>query len=569
MVRELPSAKPSPHRLTFHHDPATLRKLCTVAVTAQLWRHEITKYDFHARPLKPGLPMAKSIPEISKPVEKLIDKCIEPSDCTIDYELTARNLIDCVDVGVICKYKVACTYCFEEDIRRLWNDLPPEYHELSSVLYTANSLVRYWDCRMKVDPSLSGSSSMNIQLFDKLEPENWSAWRYCWSRLPADQRIDKAVAMIDYLSVLKKYVKYLIPLLTKFELVKVLPRCSKSIVNVLATSPENVTYALQTWQFMKHFTTRDSFVKMFIDVLSSDLDVNTQQFASIIQNHDKRKSFKFYDLAHMMNVNVSCLLYEIWQNSPDHLQTHLVDKHAAKILEKLCKMDNLFTLKTLCRDVRLMLELLSRRDTLLNNTFWRKHWTDIVKGVKSIYLDQMIKLCFRNEKEITKFKKSHMTVYSKISIYCGELLSEGYFDELNDFLSFCTSDQSVLKGWKRTMLTTPTYRLKFCIFDSDDTAKMRAFDEFISEIYSEPERRRIFKCHMVTSASNFEFLQSCVNNGFLIPVKNFVNLFLTNEAEIKAVKKEFKQQCHRILSKGEFGSLNVQKLERIFILVFG
>ncbi|XP_065219989.1 uncharacterized protein LOC135845404 [Planococcus citri] len=579
----------SAKHLILYDDPASLQQLSAVTVTAELWRTQIVSKEAALRPLRKTLPpLTSCIPGIEPKYEVEIKKYVESvrqslmfwlplhfsraflaheyeydvlkkyfglicwlPDGSIHYERTAKAFIECQNpqLSIMCKYRLACMYCFEDDIQELYPKLPKIYHELKSIFYKCNTFLRYWDCRMAISQPKS-TGSMEIELFNKLDPKTWSAWSYCWSRLSTNQKkIEQAVDLIEKKVAMQPYVKLLLPMLNNNQLMTVLKRCVKILFAVLANTPDNVKYALQTWHYVKDFVPFNIYVKIFEDTLTSNLDVNPTQVLSVCENF---KWHNFIDMNHLMNVNVASLLYDIWLDSPDRLKDYLIQNSADEILKRLSRVDNLFTVKAMCRDLRLMLDILSRRSCLENGPFWRKHWPNVVKGAKPSELGEAMKLCFKNDKEIVKFKQTHMTSYRKIHLYCNMLAYQGCFEKLDSYLTFCTSDRTIVVELKKKILQDTKTLIKFCLFSGQNSEIMLVFDDFISDIYPDTGSRRKFKCQLITELNNFKYLQTWVSYGEFARIKDLVCLFLTRHSDLEIVKQNFIEQCRGILSKGEF-----------------
>lgn len=249
----------------------------------------------------------------------------------------------------------------------------------------------------------------------------------------------------------------------------------------------------------------------------------------------------------------------MWQGTQEQLKNYVLNNHMDTLLNKLCTVDQ-NQLANCSRDVKLLLELFSKRTVTQNNIFWRKRWRDVIQAVSSARLTELMKMCFRSDKEIANFKRSHMAVFSNIADYCDTLISDGLFKELNEFLRFCSSDRTVRAHLKRSMLFETIGAIRYCTRYADNRRKMRAFDDFISEIASSSEQRDDLKRQMVIASGNFNILLGLLTCGFLRPVMKFVRLFLTRQKETKMVKKDFKRHCQSILNRGKFLTYDMQEL---------
>ncbi|KAL6998615.1 hypothetical protein U1Q18_049904 [Sarracenia purpurea var. burkii] len=100
----------------------------------------------------------------------------------INYVQTARNLLDSDALSGEAKYRIACAYCFVEDIERFVSRKHKHPH---------HPLVNYWNCRMEGETNtLINEAALLKQCYNYDMNIQRSAFDYLWKYLTDDEQIE-------------------------------------------------------------------------------------------------------------------------------------------------------------------------------------------------------------------------------------------------------------------------------------------------------------------------------------------------------------------------------------------
>ncbi|KAL6953668.1 hypothetical protein U1Q18_052322 [Sarracenia purpurea var. burkii] len=151
----------------------------------KMWKNLYFWWVYHARSIA-ELPTNE---ESSLKWINLISWCAEANG-TINYQQSARNLLESEALCDEEKYRIACAYCFVEDIQRL----------VSSKHEHWNPLVKYWNYRMEGKGNMLSEATLLWDANNKLSL-NRSALEYLWE-IMCDDWFDypNGTFMMDLLS---------------------------------------------------------------------------------------------------------------------------------------------------------------------------------------------------------------------------------------------------------------------------------------------------------------------------------------------------------------------------------
>ncbi|KAL6957672.1 hypothetical protein U1Q18_052020 [Sarracenia purpurea var. burkii] len=552
------SSKRNP--LIFYQTATSLQQIATVNATVLLWQYKIANSNLNTNPLTGTLPAVKSIAQVPLTIENSINESVElmeksiiewieyhykriffpragkyailkyfqefawhSIDCTINFKQTAKNLIANTDLDDALKHRLACQYCLEDEVRRLWPTVQikgsTEWEE--NYLYT----VFYWDQCMNnvfIDPGMFHWTNRTL--------DNWPALFYFWSILKPEDKVEGANSII-LSHMYKSYSKYLLPLMTKTQLKKLFGICDIYALTDLAYSMDNSDYVLQTWNYMKKTVSKESFMYMIKEILNPPV---------------------------ADRVYILPLMYDIWLETPQRLK-NVVLKNTDFLY---CVLDlwfrALYSVDNLSRDVRWLLELLHHTSSSARSQFWLSNWHNLIFGVSLNNLNELIKLCLGNDQKVANFKKDNLVVFGKIEQYCNLLARGGFVNELDEFLNFCSSDPNIIKDFKRRIVWS-FGSLTYCVRSCEDVGKMRVFEAFINEVHPDPVCRQSLKRQMIMSCEMLGYLREGLNCGVLRRVKNLVDLFLTLEEDITLVKNHLRQHCHLIVAGAKFSTFDIEE----------
>lgn len=131
------------------------------------------------------------------------DLCWTPQG-TIDRKRIAQMLLKEESLGVIMRYKLACVYCLEDDVRKLWKEIPEDQKEsdlnwlsetidMRDIVYfrydEKKHLVHFWFDEIKQEIMLEWQTLYYTVLFQTYaEGGNKAAVEYFLQKLPPEER---------------------------------------------------------------------------------------------------------------------------------------------------------------------------------------------------------------------------------------------------------------------------------------------------------------------------------------------------------------------------------------------
>ncbi|XP_065207331.1 uncharacterized protein LOC135836427 [Planococcus citri] len=472
-----------------------------------------------------------------------LEYAILDSNGKICVKSTAKNLLSSGRLTPVDEYKLACAYCLEEDIERLWpsvlrdRSIPFKYEENSQYIRRYPRSLYYWTFRLRnrLDeiPGDEQSAEFRIMSLKNPYPMEWPEVEYYWSRITSHQRISQMKSIFKE----KNAVKYLLPKLNKEELQYVLQEDTMPavILSSLAECQSHSDLVTQVWNFMKPSIN----VKQFLQVLG------------ILQKFSNRN----------LSGRTATLLHDIWTSAPDDLKNKIPNTFAAVFLRSLSIDSLLAESSGYGHNAQIYLDLLTKVESKSRKALWLEHWRKLIMFVNVSDLKKLVDLCFDNETDIAQFKKHHMMDYEmprsldRISTYENFLGTRRYFDafikkglcdELIEYLKFCSSDEERVRNLMQVIVNSnipSLHQLKY-----DALVKFKAFivssfpsaelaDEFIEKMISE----------------NIESWYALLDKQCLNEVKNVFECFLSSKPDLLAeAKQKCFERCQLILKSVTF-----------------
>ncbi|KAL6998616.1 hypothetical protein U1Q18_049905 [Sarracenia purpurea var. burkii] len=380
------------------------------------------------------------------------------ADGTINYVQTARNLLDSDALSGEEKYRLACSYCFVEDVVRL----------LSKKHEHWNPLVNYWNCRMEgkiSEDSLLLDHSIDIWLTQ-------SALDYLWEYLTNDQQI---VLIIYRSECIENFLGHILCKLKARQLEYLIESHADRVFDNLYEHSETLTLLL--WNHIKHVISADSFYK-------------------IIDTLDYEKASK------------------MWSSASDVLKARVLARYSDTLLESMCHDHP--SLSDAYRDPSFMIELISRNPSEKREAVWRLEWNNIILGFSSEHLQIMMKLFLGSDDKVALFKKTHMCNYSEIRYYLQKMVEYKRFSELNEFLRFATNDPEFFFDLRIRVLKSE-YFLENYISSvvHDNQYHVALFDRFVNETFSDADQLNEFKRYLIMSEESMKYFRSSMEKGKL------------------------------------------------------
>ncbi|XP_065223416.1 uncharacterized protein LOC135847686 [Planococcus citri] len=437
--------------------PPALKQLACIAVAANLCREKISnhrsnnsmdKIDFREKipldSLAPHLPSAL-LPLVEKYTEEIqysfrgwledildvFDEFICDFDGTIHYSRTAKRALCCNEVSKEVKFKIACEYCFENDILEIWPSVMDITINLNDLNFYNRSLSYYWICRLrnqlyKIPPLDQDYSTIDDRLIRVLEANNWSAVEYFWNRSNnnAATRMENTIYLLEN----QKHIfcRYVLTKLSDEEIDRLVAGRNDDWMETLLCDNYDrecgITAGrpcfLAAWKFINNKVSESSFICMAREILRQ----HTRN--SLGLNNDR------------------CFFNELWNSTPNHLKKSviphvLLEETLFELTGSLCYMDD--------RRNYFLFAILTDCSFEIRNTFWMKNWRILLLATNTNDLQQFTNLCLKNDAEITQFKKNQLSSYENIKEECSRYLLTSRFSELNEFLCFCCVKKKTIK----------------------------------------------------------------------------------------------------------------------------
>ncbi|XP_065224896.1 uncharacterized protein LOC135848801 isoform X1 [Planococcus citri] len=526
--------------------PVPLRELSAIVISLEIWRCEINKYR-SSNTLKEFRPTSELIslktilvPDLPSVIYPMIDKYVKifgdsmkrwlgrhyvrifkfqydhntcvleyfedfvcDYDGSIHYGRTAKRMMLCDRFEPDQKFLIACTYCFEDDTRQFYPLISFE-----SILPNSSIeklLLIYW--KMFLENHIQASLGIVKLLFDCCMPVDGRSLEYFWNRVPPEQRLQKSIDL--FTRDLRSFVRHILPKLNRQQLDEFLnEKGCELIYDLLTNSNYDEEFVLRTWAYVKNATNEVIFTNLVVKILQCE--------------------FMGFCISYP-------LCFEIWNSAPESLKRSTVEAIASN--EKIYQDSPIMMrLPPLWREFKFMLAILSYATYEQRNAFWHNGWHRLIYKIRGEDLHAIMKLCFQNEDEITRFKENVMANHNEVLDLCGFLLQEMYLNDLNDFVNFLLPEIQTARNFKQQLL-------QFTFLDDgpSDFSKMfiqksEEFDEFICGAYNDVDESKNFKNQLVSS---FSIQNQILDIALFVPTEQlikFTDLFVSNEEILLQLK---------------------------------
>lgn len=191
----------------------------------------------------------------------------------IDDTLTVRNMLSFGKFSVIEKYVLACTYCFEDEVRRIWPSVLSQEINVADISYSDHCLVRYWTNRM-MNRSSQPLSCSQIFLSEALKP---SSRQYFLDNIPDFYRKYNVIGFAFRIGLENVTTCCARDLFPKFDckfLKAVVLNYGSQILADMVLCSDNRCFVLPFWLRTKDWFNGDMFVEVFESIMqNSHVDV--------------------------------------------------------------------------------------------------------------------------------------------------------------------------------------------------------------------------------------------------------------------------------------------------------
>ncbi|XP_065204472.1 uncharacterized protein LOC135834500 isoform X10 [Planococcus citri] len=580
--------------------PATLKEIsCNELVTA-LWRWKVENRV--TDDLMPDLDLHKNLdPNIPSPVKRIIDECINrfisskeewsdyhyenlfydrndrpmssillnfcdfviDRDGTIDYIRTAKRMMTCDRLYNDEKFKIACMYCFEDDITRIWPSAS-DYIDINEIEFYRSPELFYWVSKLiksifdvgdERDDSIDDSTMLNT-----CSSTHWSSVEYFWNRISPEGRLSNTLFDLSHFE-RESFVRLMLPKLSDQQLERFVLERGSHLIHDLVTESQYKFYALPTWMYIKNKMNENNFAKLIELFMQAETDYHFAE-DSLPEN-----SIELGDRS--SNKDQTYLCCEIWRNSPDEWKRSAI--------KNILTQDRLFvrlegTSPSRYREIGFLLTLLSDASFEERNDFWKKNWRNLIVDTRGKDLHRMMKLCFRNENDIAKFKETIMSDYESISERCIKVLQLGYFEQANDILTFCCPDIQKRMDLKQRLLRSCISDESF-VLKIEHLTQVKSINDFINDAFDDADVTADFKNNFMSYCGIEYVLHKCTHlnceysSDHLI---RFIDTFVSNEEVRNLVKQHILELVRNwLLHRHRIQRISADDLQTILVWCLG
>ncbi|XP_065204475.1 uncharacterized protein LOC135834500 isoform X12 [Planococcus citri] len=545
--------------------PATLKEIACQALITGLWRWEVENRvtdDFIS-----GLDMHKNLPlNMPSSIKRMIEVCSETfitsvkiwsyyhrekqifehddetdillnfydficdRDGTVHYIRTAKRMMTCDRLSNDEKFKIACMYCLEDDIRRIWPSVS-EKLDLNEIAFQESPELFYWICMLKNVPERipnPDGDPIDEFMLRACPFQRWPSNEYFWNRIRPESQLSDVIKLSR--SGDGSFVRFILPKLSDQLLGRFVLQCGIQLIYSLVIGSHVQCYALPTWMYIKSKMNENNFT----DLIGLFMETETKGSRVRYETNYHVYSAELEDWSSAEPETYSRC--EIWRNSPDEWKRSAI----GNILTQghLFARDS-FAL-TEYREIRFLLTLLSDASFEDRNNFWKQNWRNLIVDTRGKDLHRIMKLCFKDENDISKFKETNMFGDGCISARCIRALRLGRFEQFNDILTFCCPDIQKRMDLKQRILQS-------CI--SDDCFTLRIMDfstlelmnEFINDSFDNAEGAADFKNRIVSFCDFRNVLYQCTHSNYEYSsdqLIHFIGTFVSNNEEVTNLLKQ-------------------------------
>ncbi|XP_065204479.1 uncharacterized protein LOC135834500 isoform X16 [Planococcus citri] len=577
--------------------PATLKEIACQALITGLWRWEVENRvtdDFIS-----GLDMHKNLPlNMPSSIKRMIEVCSETfitsikkwsayhrenqifkhddetgvllnfydficdRDGTVHYIRTAKRMMTCDRLSNDEKFKIACMYCLEDDIRRIWPSVS-ERLDLNEIEFERNPVLFYWICMLRNEPERipnPRNDPIDELMLRVCRSEHWASAEYFWNRIRPGSRLSEVFRLSRGED--GSFVRFILPKLSDELLAKFVLQSGTQLILFLLAYKHNNLYVLPTWMYIRNKMNENQFTYLI------ELFMQTETKGSRAQDETNYHVY-FAELEDWSSTqDETYLRCEIWRNSPDEWKQSAIRNILTQghLFER-----DYFTLSEY-REIRFLLALLSDASFEDRNDFWKTNWSNLIVDTRGKDLHRIMKLCFEDENDIAKFKETNMFDYESISERCIRALRLGRFEQFNDILIFCCPDTQKRMDLKHRLLRS-------CISDESfvlrfgDFSKLELMNKFINDSFDNAEGAADFKNCVVSFCEFRTILYECVHLTYEYSsdqLIHFIETFVSNEDIRNLLKQRFLEAVRNWLpSRFSIQRISADNLQKILIWCLG
>ncbi|XP_065204468.1 uncharacterized protein LOC135834500 isoform X6 [Planococcus citri] len=591
----------------FYPSPAPLKEISCNALVTALWRWEVENRVRDDR--MPDLDIRKNLnPNIPSPIKRIIEECanrfvsfkekwsvyhhdklfFDRNDMTsillnfydfifdrngsIDYIRTAKRIMTCDRLSNDEKFKIACMYCFEDDIRRIWPSVS-ENLDYDKITFDRSPELYYWVCVLRhgrPDPDddsvddpvddcmFRACTSLHLIITNTQRSQHWSSVEYFWNRIRPESRFQKTNHLSHWER--ESFVRLMLPKLTNEELERFVLERGSYLIQSLMTKSQYKFYALPTWMYIKNKMNENNFTDLIQSLTYAE--TNSHKAEDTLDENSAELG------ARPSTEDQTDLCCEIWRTSPDKLKRSVV---GTILTQRYLFCRNIIT-STGHREIRFLLALLLDASFKERNGFWKNTWRNLIVATRGKDLHRIMKLCFKGENDIAEFKETSMYDHENIKTYCSGLLREGNFEDFDDILIFCCPDTQKRIDLKQRLLLSCLLS-EYFTFSSKLLTRAKLLNDFINDAFDDAEVVADFKNNFMSFPAIVYVLQECIYSGYECSsdhLTRFIDTFVSNEEVTYLLKQRILEYVRNMLLDGHsIRRISADDLQTILVWCLG
>ncbi|XP_065224198.1 uncharacterized protein LOC135848258 isoform X4 [Planococcus citri] len=547
--------------------PVDLKELSVITIARDIWRCELNYYRTNDElekfdPKKLRIPLKTSFPDLPTVIYNMIeeyvtkfglsmkswlkenykrvfflhythenyvledfDDFVYDDDGTIDYSCTAERMMRCNKFGDVEKFKIACTYFFEDYIRRSWPSMRKKIG-LNGIHFRDCPQLYYWICSLRNELRKIPSNHHTVDrvMFDYYMPYNRLSVEYFWNRMAHQDQFQRAVELHE--QDIDTFVRFILPKFDERQFDQFVDRKGSDLIcGLLKNRYSDERVVLGTWLSMKNKIKERNFIALVVGMLETECTRH---------DHNLKRLF---------------LCRKIWDSVPKDLK-RLATK---QVSTKLYLFNSYQRLENRLNTSEFLLTVLKSATFEERSSFWFNSWENLILGKSVDDLQQIMKLCFENDDAIIVFKEE-LSKSKDVQNLCVELIKEPNFEELNDFVNFCYLNEDTARLYKQQLLQS-NFLDGRSVFRYQHFSHSTQFNKFICDAYNNDDLATDFKNQLFLSPVVQDHLPRWV---FSVVIKEwnrfieFFDTFVSSERMMQEIKTRLINYTRQFMGSNDF-----------------
>ncbi|XP_065208958.1 uncharacterized protein LOC135837568 [Planococcus citri] len=458
----------------------------------------------------------------------------------ICFKATAINILNSNQFNNIEKYKLACEFCLEEYVKKLWPFVAKDARVGENANIDKHSLMFYWNRRMKSrKPTLKDTLSVKTRLKNTRKASNWPAFEYFWNTHSTDpEKLQQAILCLKRAN--DEAIKRTLPSLNHILATKVFEDVAPQILHLLVPNEKYFQHVHRFWTVVEHtvyeeesrlFQVLHELWKMVFNPMDIRLGLNNTRCGQINE-----------------------FLMEIWSKASDNLKYDISNHHIRDFFHRLSTSSAGFP-SFYGHNMDFMLDLLDKWRNLNKEQIWHKNWRKLILRAKPVYLDQFLRACLPDDDEVEKFKKKLLACKRIFEL----LIKHGMYSDLKYYLNFCSKDKSQFQQQSKRLL-----RSNFHLIMYHDNGKFAKFDEFVGEMFLNTRTDiEAFNFQLISSPKNLNRLHEAIMKDRSTDFKRIIGRFVTSERKLKFLKGKLLNHCRQYVLRHRFGDFQAGQWQEL------